>query len=127
MHFQIIMDTSGDTRHQFDPEDASALAEAEKRFRNLVEAGFIAAKRTGNGTSELSTTCSRGSRSGRREAPRSWALITPFSPSMKPAEKGRVVSVRTDGPALHHHSASRARTIAGLSGFLTFNQSRGTP
>jgi hypothetical protein len=54
MHLQIVMDTSGDTRHQFDPEDASALAEAEKRFRNLVEAGFIAAKRTGNGTSELS-------------------------------------------------------------------------
>jgi hypothetical protein len=31
---------------------------------------------------------------------------------MKPAEKGRVVSVRTDGPALHHHTASRARIIA---------------
>jgi hypothetical protein len=53
MHFQIVMDMSGDTRHQFHPDDASALAEAEKRFRNLVEAGFIAAKRTGNGTSEL--------------------------------------------------------------------------
>jgi hypothetical protein len=53
MHLQIVMDTSGDTRHQFDPEDASAVAEAEKRFRNLVEAGFIAARRTGNGTSEL--------------------------------------------------------------------------
>jgi hypothetical protein len=53
MHFQIIMDTSGDTRHQFDPEDASTVTEAEKRFRDLVGAGFIAAKRTGNGTSEL--------------------------------------------------------------------------
>ena len=45
--------TSGDTRHQFDPDDASAGAEAEKRFRELFEADFIAAKRTGNGTSEL--------------------------------------------------------------------------
>jgi hypothetical protein len=53
MHLQIVMDMSGDTRHRFDPADASAVAEAEKRFRNLVEAGFIAAKRTGNGTSEL--------------------------------------------------------------------------
>jgi hypothetical protein len=53
MQIQIVMDTSGDTRHRFHPDDASALAEAEKRFRNLVEAGFIAAKRTGNGTSEL--------------------------------------------------------------------------
>jgi hypothetical protein len=53
MHLQIVMDTSGDTRQQFDPADASAVAEAEKRFRDLVGAGFIAAKRTGNGTSEL--------------------------------------------------------------------------
>jgi hypothetical protein len=53
MHTHIIMDRSGDTRHQFDPDDASAVAEAEKRFIELTEAGFIAAKRTGNGTSEL--------------------------------------------------------------------------
>jgi hypothetical protein len=53
MHFQIIMDTSGDTRHQFDAADASAVAEAKRRFSDLTRAGFIAAKRTGNGTSEL--------------------------------------------------------------------------
>jgi len=53
MHLQIVMDTSGDTRHLFDPNDARALAEAEKRFGDLTQAGFIAAKRTGNGTSEL--------------------------------------------------------------------------
>jgi hypothetical protein len=52
MHTQIIMDRSGDTRHQFDPDDASAVAEARRRFADLI-AGFIAAKRTGNGTSEL--------------------------------------------------------------------------
>ena len=53
MHTQIIMDRSGDTRHQFDPDDASAVAEAERRFAELTKAGFIAAKRTGNDTSEL--------------------------------------------------------------------------
>jgi hypothetical protein len=50
---QIVMDTSGDTRHQFDPDDPSAVAEAERRFRDLIEAGFTAAKRTGSRTSEL--------------------------------------------------------------------------
>ena len=53
MRTQIIMDTSGDTRHQFDPNDQSAVAEAERRFRDLTEAGFTAAKRTRIGTSEL--------------------------------------------------------------------------
>jgi hypothetical protein len=53
MRMQIVMDTSGDTRHQFDPDDPSAVAEAERRFTKLTEAGFIAAKRTGIGTSEL--------------------------------------------------------------------------
>jgi hypothetical protein len=53
MRAQIVMDTSGDTRHPFDPDDAMAVAEAEKRFAELTGVGFIAAKRTGNGTSEL--------------------------------------------------------------------------
>jgi hypothetical protein len=53
MHTQIVMDRSGDTRHHFAPDDASAVAEAERRFGELIEAGFIAAKRMGNGTSEL--------------------------------------------------------------------------
>jgi hypothetical protein len=49
MHSQIVMGRSGDTRHQFDPDDARAVAEAERRFAELSETGFIAAKRTGNG------------------------------------------------------------------------------
>jgi hypothetical protein len=53
MRMQIVMDTSGDTRHQFDPDDPSAVAEAERRFTKLTGAGFIAAKRTGIGASEL--------------------------------------------------------------------------
>jgi hypothetical protein len=44
---------SGDTRHQFDPDDATAVAEAERRFVKLTSAGFIAAERAGNGTTEL--------------------------------------------------------------------------
>ena len=29
---QIVMDTTGDTRHEFDPADPAAVAEAERRF-----------------------------------------------------------------------------------------------
>jgi len=31
---QIVMDHTGDTRHQFDPADAAAVAEADKRLWN---------------------------------------------------------------------------------------------
>jgi hypothetical protein len=53
MHNQIVMDTSGDTRHHFDVNDQAAVAEAEQRFMELTGAGFAAVKRTGPGTSEL--------------------------------------------------------------------------
>jgi hypothetical protein len=53
MNTHIVMDMSGDTRHQFDPTDSSAVTEAERRFQELKKAGYIAAKRTGNGRSEL--------------------------------------------------------------------------
>jgi hypothetical protein len=53
MHIQIVMDASGDTRHHFDVNDPAAVAKAEKRFVELTDAGFVAAKRTGVGTSEL--------------------------------------------------------------------------
>ena len=53
MHTQIIMDVTGDSRHQFDPGDLHSVAEAEKRFVELTQAGFTVAKRTENGTSEL--------------------------------------------------------------------------
>jgi hypothetical protein len=53
MHTHIVMDATGDTRHQFDANDQAALAEAEKRFMELTDAGFVAAKRAGVGTSEL--------------------------------------------------------------------------
>jgi hypothetical protein len=46
------MDHTGDTRHEFDPNDRHALAEAERRFMELTGAGFTAAKRLGEGRSE---------------------------------------------------------------------------
>jgi hypothetical protein len=34
MATQIVMDRTGDTRYQFDPADAAAVAEAEARFKS---------------------------------------------------------------------------------------------
>jgi hypothetical protein len=42
MHFQIVMDRNGDTRHEFDPTDQSSLATAEARFHELTGKGFRA-------------------------------------------------------------------------------------
>ncbi|NWG25678.1 MAG: hypothetical protein HXY30_14900 [Pseudorhodoplanes sp.] len=53
MATQIVMDHSGDTRHSFDPQDAAAIAQAEKRFMELTGAGFMAYKRTGDGQGEV--------------------------------------------------------------------------
>jgi hypothetical protein len=53
MHTQIIMDLTGDTRHYFDATDDVSVAEARQRFQELMDAGYIAANRTGNGTSDL--------------------------------------------------------------------------
>lgn len=53
MNTQIVMDHTGDSRHYFDPADDASLAEARKRFEKLTKAGFIAAERTGTGTSRL--------------------------------------------------------------------------
>jgi len=49
MATQIVMDHTGDRRHQFDPQNASELAEAEKRFTELTGMGFTAAARTAAG------------------------------------------------------------------------------
>jgi hypothetical protein len=53
MATQIVMDHTGDSRHQFDPADARAVAEAEERFKMLTGAGFTAAKRLAEGKSEV--------------------------------------------------------------------------
>jgi hypothetical protein len=47
MATQIVMDRTGDTRHNFDAKNADALLKAEKRFRELTGVGFTAAVRRG--------------------------------------------------------------------------------
>ena len=49
MATQIVMDRTGDSRHQFDPADAAAVRSAEERFKELTGLGFTAAERTANG------------------------------------------------------------------------------
>jgi hypothetical protein len=53
MATQIVMDHTGDSRHQFDPADARGVAEAERRFKELTGAGFTAARRLDDGKSEV--------------------------------------------------------------------------
>jgi hypothetical protein len=50
---QIVMDATGDTRHEFDAADIIGLTEAEERFRQLTGAGFTAAVRQGDGQARL--------------------------------------------------------------------------
>jgi len=48
MATQIVMDHTGDTRHNFDTNDTKSLLDAEKRFKELTRAGdngFITAHR----------------------------------------------------------------------------------
>jgi hypothetical protein len=49
MATHVVMDRTGDRRHQFDPRDSAELAEAEKRFKELTGLGFTAAERTAVG------------------------------------------------------------------------------
>jgi hypothetical protein len=49
MAIQTIMDSTGDSRHAFNPEDLKELAKAEQRFYDLTNHGFTAAVRTGPG------------------------------------------------------------------------------
>jgi hypothetical protein len=49
MATQIVMDHTGDTRHNFDAKNAKALLKAEERFKELTLVGFTAAVRTASG------------------------------------------------------------------------------
>lgn len=53
MPTQIVMDLNGDSRYQFSSDDAKAVAKAEKRFNELVGAGFLVAERTSAGEARL--------------------------------------------------------------------------
>ena len=50
---QIVMNATGDTRFEFNAADATGVAEAESRFKQLTGVGFTAAVRRGDGRSEL--------------------------------------------------------------------------
>jgi hypothetical protein len=50
MAVQIVMDRTGDTRHEFDVADSKAVARAEERFRQLTGKGFRAVALSGDGT-----------------------------------------------------------------------------
>jgi hypothetical protein len=49
MGVQIIMDRKGDTRHTFDVSDATAIALAQERFKELTGRGFRAVALGKNG------------------------------------------------------------------------------
>ena len=61
---QIVMDSTGDSRHRFDPNNAQELANAEQRFYDLTAAGFTAAVRTGPGQLPASISFSTRARDG---------------------------------------------------------------
>jgi hypothetical protein len=47
MNTLIVMDHTGDSRHQFDPTNNIEVLEAQSRFHELIKSGYTAAKRTG--------------------------------------------------------------------------------
>ena len=53
MATQIVMDRTGDTRHNFDAKNAD---KAEERFTELTGAGFTAAVRTASGEAVVKRT-----------------------------------------------------------------------
>ena len=50
MAVQIVMDRTGDTRHEFDIKDSDAVSVAEERFRQLTGKGFRAVALSGDGS-----------------------------------------------------------------------------
>ena len=50
MAVQIVMDRTGDTRHEFDVADPEGVARAEERFRPLTGKGFRAVALSGDGS-----------------------------------------------------------------------------
>jgi hypothetical protein len=50
MSVQIVMDSRGDTRHEFDSNDAASIARAEERYHRLIGHGFRAVALTKDGS-----------------------------------------------------------------------------
>jgi hypothetical protein len=129
MPTQIVMDHTGDTRHQFDPSDAAGVAEAEARFEELTGAGFTAAERTGPGQSKVvakfdpaaeETLLSPASRAGDVGSHHS---VAPSFAAWLGAGHGRVLSIASsERRAKSRSSASMAfarpgRTILQIPAF----------
>jgi hypothetical protein len=53
MAIQVVMDRTGDTQHEFNPDDRVSVEEAKQRFVDLTGAGFTAAVRTGLGEQRI--------------------------------------------------------------------------
>jgi hypothetical protein len=53
MATQIVMDHTGDTRHEFSTDDAEAVVKAEERFKMLTGLGFTAAVRSDDGATSV--------------------------------------------------------------------------
>jgi hypothetical protein len=56
MPTQIVMNHTGDARHNFDAKDANAVLKAEERFKKLTGQGFTAAVRGASGEVTVSRT-----------------------------------------------------------------------
>jgi hypothetical protein len=56
MATQIVMDHTGDTRHNFDPKDVQSILKAEARFKDLTRVGFTAAVRSSSGEVAMTRT-----------------------------------------------------------------------
>jgi hypothetical protein len=46
----LVMDRTGHSTFEFDPDDRTAVGEAMERFQALIEQGYTACERTGKGT-----------------------------------------------------------------------------
>jgi hypothetical protein len=56
MPTQIVMDHTGDTRHNFAAKDVDSVLQAEERFRKLTGRGFTAAVRSAPGEVTVTRT-----------------------------------------------------------------------
>jgi len=56
MATQIVMDHTGDTRHNFDQTDTKAILRAEECFKKLTGRGFTAAARIASGEVTVTRT-----------------------------------------------------------------------
>lgn len=53
MPTQIIMDRTGDTRHQFDATTPAEVTDAEKRFNEMIGKGHVAIDMKNDGTGKV--------------------------------------------------------------------------